>query len=117
MITTIGKSFEFSAAHRLPNVAGDHKCARVHGHNYRVEIVCAGSLDARGMVCDYAEIADAWEPLRALFDHRMLNDAPGLENPTAELLAQFILDRLRAALPIVSVRVCETASTWAEVRV
>lgn len=113
---TIAKAFDFDAAHHLPHVADGHKCKRMHGHTYRVEVACEGVPDSRGMVCDYSEIAAAWAPLHDLLDHRVLNDVPGLENPTTEVLAPFILDRLAASgLPVTSVRVFESSSTWCEV--
>lgn len=111
----IAKTFDFDAAHFLPNVPDGHKCKRMHGHTYRVEIICSGELDARGMIIDYAEIAQAWKPLHALLDHRCLNDIPGLENPTTEVLAPFVLNRLPALLPVVAVRIYESATTWCEV--
>lgn len=117
MIITISKTFDFDAAHYLPNVAVGHKCRRMHGHTYRVEIQCAGECDGRGMVCDYSEIAAAWAPIHAMIDHHTLNDIEGLENPTTEILAPWILDALTDALPLLStVRVYESATTWCEVR-
>ena len=111
----ISKVFDFDAAHWLPHVAQDHKCHRMHGHTYRCEIVCAGELDARGMVVDYAEIAAAWAPIHDAIDHRTLNEIPGLENPTTELLAPWILKRMASAMPrVVSVRVFESSTTWCE---
>lgn len=112
-MTEIGKRFTFNAAHWLPYVALDHKCRRMHGHTYGVEVVCAGNL-INGMVCDYAEITMAWEALREQLDHRTLNDVHGLDNPTAELLAQWIASRLQLPL-LVLVRVSETPDTWATV--
>ena len=112
----IAKSFTFDAAHWLPNVAPDHKCHRMHGHTYRVEIACSGKLDERGMVCDYAEIAEAWRVAEAEIDHRVLNEVPGLENPTTEVLALWIVGHLcRALLSLASVRVYESSSSWCEV--
>lgn len=117
MTVTISKMFDFDAAHYLTKVPPEHKCARLHGHTYRVEIGCAGELDPRGMVLDYAEIAAAWSPLDHTLDHRLLNEIPGLENPTTEVLAPWILARLVDALPhLVFVRVYESATTWCEVR-
>lgn len=117
MKVTISKTFDFDAAHFLPKVPDGHKCKRMHGHTYRVEIICAGELDERGMVLDYAEIAAAWEPLNGILDHRVLNDVEGLENPTTEVLAPFILSALVDALPqLVAVRVYESSTTWCEVR-
>ena len=112
----IAKMFDFDAAHFLPLVSDDHKCRRLHGHTYRVEVVCEGEPDERGMVVDYAEIASAWDPVHADIDHRLLNDIPGLQNPTTENLAPWILRRVVIAVPqVVSVRVFESATTWCEV--
>lgn len=113
----IAKSFDFDAAHWLPFVADGHKCKRMHGHTYRVEVACVGPLNAQGMICDYAEISAAWAPLHDRLDHRKLNDVPGLENPTTEILAPYILRELRAIaphLPFYSVRVYESSTTWCE---
>lgn len=113
----IAKTFDFDAAHFLPLVPDGHKCKRMHGHTYRVEIACVGARDERGMVCDYAEIAEAWAPLHAVLDHHVLNEIAGLENPTTENLAPFILAELRRLapkLPIYSVRVYESSTTWCE---
>lgn len=111
-MVTICKSFDFDAAHWLPLVAAHHKCHRMHGHTYRVEVIVCGEIDERGMVCDYAEIAEAWVPIHAEIDHRCLNEIPGLENPTTEILAPWILARLPMAT---RVRVYESSTTWCEV--
>jgi 6-pyruvoyltetrahydropterin/6-carboxytetrahydropterin synthase len=119
MMITISKKFDFDAAHRLPNVDPNHKCFRMHGHTYVAEIICAGELDSRGMVCDYEEIAQAWQPVHNAIDHRLLNEVPGLENPTTEVLAPWILERLvysRINHVLVAVRVYESATTWCEAR-
>jgi len=115
MLVRIAKIFDFDAAHYLPNVADDHKCRRMHGHTYRVEVICEGVPDERGMVCDYEEIATAWAELHGRLDHRVLNDVEGLENPTTEILAPWILARLHA-VPVVAVRVYESSSTYCEAR-
>lgn len=114
MLTTICKAFDFDAAHWLPNVPADHKCHRMHGHTYRVELVLCGDVDERGMIADYSDIEAAWLPVHATIDHRILNDVAGLENPTTELLAPWIASRLD--LPgLVRVRVYESSTTWCEV--
>jgi 6-pyruvoyltetrahydropterin/6-carboxytetrahydropterin synthase len=96
----IWKEFGFEAAHRLPYVPADHKCARLHGHSFRVAVHVAGPLDPTlGWVMDFAELKAAWKPIDALLDHRYLNDVPGLENPTSEVLARWIWARLHPALP------------------
>jgi 6-pyruvoyltetrahydropterin/6-carboxytetrahydropterin synthase len=114
---TISKTFDFDAAHHLPLVDPMHKCFRMHGHTYKVEIFCRGELDVRGMVCDYAEIAQAWQPVHDAIDHRVLNDVPGLENPTTEVLAPWILERFmhsRIKDVVFKVRVYESSTTWCE---
>lgn len=96
----IFKEFSFEAAHRLPNVPEGHKCARLHGHSYRVEIRVEGEVGAEsGWVVDFADLSAAFKPLHAQLDHYYLNEIPGLENPTSEVLAKWIWDRLEANLP------------------
>jgi len=117
MKATICKQFDFDAAHWLPKVAQDHKCHRMHGHTYRCDVICAGGVDGRGMVLDYAEISDAWKPLNDLLDHRVLNEIEGLGNPTTEVLAPFIFNILeRVLVSLVAIRVYESSTTWCEVR-
>ncbi|MET9700374.1 6-carboxytetrahydropterin synthase QueD [Streptomyces sp. NPDC006529] len=106
------REFTFEAAHRLPLVAEDHTCARLHGHSYRVDVTVSGEVPGeRGWVGDFGEIEAALQPLREELDHRYLNEVPGLENPTSEVLARWIWDRLSAALPLSSVTVRETAAS------
>lgn len=113
----ICKSFDFDAAHRLDKLPEDHKCHRMHGHTYRVEIELFGELDDMGMVIDYAKIAEAWQAVHDVIDHRTLNEIPGLEVPTTEVLCRWIYDRLKFSLSaLVAVRVHESTSTWAEHR-
>jgi 6-pyruvoyltetrahydropterin/6-carboxytetrahydropterin synthase len=96
----IWKEFSLESAHRLPNVPPDHKCARLHGHSFKVEVHVSGPLDPKlGWVLDFADIGVAWRPLHDALDHRCLNDVPGLENPTSELLARWIWARLKPTLP------------------
>ena len=85
------KEFRFESAHRLPRVPEDHKCFRMHGHSYRIEVCVAGEVDpALGWLVDFGDIAARVEPvLKQELDHRVLNDVPGLENPTSELLAHW----------------------------
>lgn len=119
---TIAKRFSFSASHVLTAVPEGHKCRRLHGHNYEVEIVCAADeLDHRGMVVDYFDLDPAKTLIDRTLDHRHLNEVIDGE-PTAERLAQWIHHALGDALPddvarkVVAVRVHETPRTWAEYR-
>ena len=107
------KEFSFEAAHRLPNVEAGHKCARLHGHSFRVEVQVTGEVGAdTGWVMDFADVSAAFAPLHDILDHRFLNDVPGLENPTSEVLAQWIWARLAGALPGLSaVTVRETCTS------
>lgn len=96
----IFREFTFEAAHRLPHVPEGHKCARLHGHSYRIEVRVGGEVgEQSGWVVDFAEISAAFKPLHAVLDHHYLNEVPGLENPTSEVLAKWIWDRLVPSLP------------------
>ncbi|HEX6871919.1 MAG TPA: 6-carboxytetrahydropterin synthase QueD [Micromonosporaceae bacterium] len=105
----IFREFQFEAAHRLPNVPANHKCARLHGHSYRVEVHISGPVDpVAGWVADFADIKAAFTPLHEQLDHYYLNEIPGLENPTSEVLARWIWQRLASQLPLSAVLVRET---------
>ncbi len=99
----IFRTFRIEAAHRLPNVPAGHKCARLHGHSFRITIHVAGDVDPHsGWVQDFADISAAFAPLRDRLDHRYLNDVPGLENPTSENIAAWIWSELSPTLPMLS---------------
>jgi len=114
----IFKAFTLEAAHRLPNVPEGHKCARLHGHSFRVEIHVEGELEpGTGWVMDYADIKAAFQPLYRQLDHNYLNEIEGLENPTSERLAIWIWDHLKPALPQLSeVVVHETCTSGCRYR-
>ena len=108
------KDFRFEAAHRLPHVPADHKCFRMHGHSYRIEIMVAGEVDPRlGWLVDFGEIAARVRPvLQAELDHRVLNDVPGLENPTSEVLAHWLWRRLSPLVPhLTAITIHETCAS------
>jgi 6-pyruvoyltetrahydropterin/6-carboxytetrahydropterin synthase len=107
------KTFQFEAAHRLPQLPETHKCWRLHGHSFRVEVVVAGECDPRlGWLMDYADISAAFQPIWQQLDHRYLNEIGGLENPTSENVALWIWQRLRPALPLLTeIVVAETCQS------
>lgn len=110
MRCAIERDYEFEAAHRLPEVPPEHKCYRVHGHSYKLVVRIEGEVDAAtGWVMDFADIDERVGPLVAELDHRHLNDIPGLENPTCEILAGWLWERLAPALPgLFEIEIAET---------
>jgi 6-pyruvoyltetrahydropterin/6-carboxytetrahydropterin synthase len=106
------RKFQFEAAHFLPNVPSGHKCARLHGHSFMVELHLRGELDPQlGWVMDFADVKAAFQPLYDVLDHNFLNEVPGLENPTSEILAIWIWDRMKPVLPLLhAVMVQETCN-------
>ncbi|GAB25114.1 putative 6-pyruvoyltetrahydropterin synthase [Gordonia polyisoprenivorans NBRC 16320 = JCM 10675] len=105
----IFREFEFEAAHYLPHVPHGHKCRNLHGHSYHVRIDVRGPIDPEhGWVLDYADIDHAFAGLHRQLDHHCLNDIEGLDNPTSEMLAIWIWDRLPADLPRTCVTVWES---------
>jgi 6-pyruvoyltetrahydropterin/6-carboxytetrahydropterin synthase len=96
----IHKQFRFEAAHHLPNVPEGHKCARLHGHSFRVTVWVEGAVGTEsGWVMDFADLGEAWAPLHDALDHRYLNEVDGLANPTSEVLAVWVWQRLEPSLP------------------
>lgn len=110
MIVELKREYRFEAAHRLPRVPPGHKCSRLHGHSYRIELHVSGSVDPEtGWLVDFGVLDELWMELHLRLDHRNLNDVPGLENSTCEVLSAYIWNALRAKLPLLSaVTVWET---------
>ncbi|MCX6862229.1 MAG: 6-carboxytetrahydropterin synthase QueD [Verrucomicrobia bacterium] len=97
------KTFQIEAAHRLPNVPTGHKCARLHGHSWRIEVAIEGPVgNETGWVMDYADLKAAFQPIHDQIDHNYLNEIPGLENPTSERLAVWLWNELKPRLPLLS---------------
>lgn len=113
MDVELTKEYRFEAAHFLPRVPAGHKCARVHGHSYKVEVEIRGPVDPQtGWLIDFGVIDEAWDELFVRFDHHNLNDVPGLENSTCENIAIYVWRELRGKIPVLSaVTVWETADS------
>ena len=108
----IYKAFTIEAAHRLPNLPDDHKCSRLHGHSFRIEIHVSGDVDeTTGWVIDFADISAAFKPLFEQLDHHYLNDINGLENPTSENLAKWVWHKLKTKLHLLSSVVIQETCT------
>ena len=112
MQVRLTKDFSFEAAHTLPNVPPGHKCARMHGHSFRVEISVEGEVDPRmGWLYDHAQISESVKEVTEILDHNYLNDIAGLENPTFENLSVWIWGKLAPKCPgLCEVVVHETAA-------
>ena len=96
-------TFRFDAGHRLPNLPAGHKCASPHGHSYKVDVHVTGPVDPHvGWVMDFGQIKQIVRPLVEQLDHRNLNDIPGLENSTSELIAGWLWERIKPQLPALS---------------
>ena len=107
------KTFQIEAAHRLPHVPPGHKCGRLHGHSFVIEVALEGPVGTpTGWVMDYAEIKRVFKPLYDRLDHNYLNEIPGLENPTSENLAIWVWQELKPGLPFLTeVVIAETCTS------
>lgn len=102
VMAEIVKEFRFEAAHFLPKVDCNHKCRNMHGHGFKLRVKVYGPVDREmGWVMDYYDLKMAVEPLIERMDHKILNDIEGLENPTCENLAIWLLERIKAKVPLV----------------
>jgi 6-pyruvoyltetrahydropterin/6-carboxytetrahydropterin synthase len=100
MHVRLTKDYSFEAAQTLPNVPADHKCRGMHGHSFKLEVSVEGEVDpATGWFYDHAQISKAMNPLLELLDHSYLNEIPGLENPTIEIMCAWFWERLAPQLP------------------
>jgi len=110
----VWRRYALQSAHRLPHVPIGHKCSRMHGHGFEVVLCACHNAHESRTALAYDRLDTAWAPLHAALDHACLNDIPGLENPTSEVLASWIWNRLQRAMPQLSmVVVHETASCGA----
>jgi 6-pyruvoyltetrahydropterin/6-carboxytetrahydropterin synthase len=111
-VVEIFKSFTFEAAHRLINLPSTHKCSRLHGHSFCVELHLRGPMTGpENWVMDFADVKAAFKPIYDQLDHHYLNDIKGLENPTSEQIAVWIYQQVKPLLPMLfKVTVHETCT-------
>ena len=104
------RRYAFHSAHRLPHVPVGHKCGTMHGHGF--EAIVHASDSGAGLSHD--DLDALWAPLHFQLNYGCLNDLPGLENPTSELLASWLWARIAPQLPGLSaITVYETGSCGA----
>lgn len=110
----------FSSAHQLRGYRG--KCENLHGHNYKIEIYARGrELNNIGLLVDFVELKQAADDLVTYLDHKNLNELEPFvveQNPSAENVARFVLEKLAAKIndervQIYKVRCFETPTSVA----
>ena len=118
MHVRLAKTFRFESAHFLPSFPEGHKCRRMHGHSFRVDVIVAGAIpEGQHHLVDYGDLSAVVNPVIDALDHRVLNDIDGLENPTSERLAEWLWARLADALPLLAeIHVHETCTCRCEFR-
>lgn len=109
MRATLNKKFRFEAAHWLPGFPEGHKCRRLHGHSFEIEVHVTGEIDPHsGVVIDFGDIKQVVKPLIDQLDHYCLNELgsllndPLLSNPTSENLAVWFYQQVKPHLPQLS---------------
>ncbi|RYZ65019.1 MAG: 6-carboxytetrahydropterin synthase [Proteobacteria bacterium] len=105
--------FQIESSRFLPNLEKSHPCSRMHGHSFKIILTLVGEADARlAWVIDYNDIQSRMKPILDRIDHRTLNEVPGLENPTSEMLTKWVYDEALRVLPQVTrVTIAETPFT------
>ncbi len=109
----IYKQFSFDSAHFLPNVPIGHKCKDLHGHTYHLTIYAEGELlEKEGWVLDFSDLKKVVNPIIDVIDHKLLNNIPGLENPTAEILSTWLWKQIKPLLPaLIRIELKETPTS------
>jgi 6-pyruvoyltetrahydropterin/6-carboxytetrahydropterin synthase len=89
------KIWHFESARYLTGIPAEHRCSRVHGSSFTVEVTVASPVDpVTGWCVDFDHMEQQWRRLHDVLDHRLLNEVEGLHNPTTEHIALWILDHL-----------------------
>lgn len=107
------QTFYIESARSLPHLPPSHPCSRIHGHSFKIVLLLVGPLDPKiGWVQDYNEIDQKIKPILSQLDHRLLNEVPGLENPTSELIAKWIFEHAKPVLPLLKrISISETLNS------
>lgn len=124
MPVLITKKFRFESAHFLPAMPEGHKCRRMHGHSFKMEVNLAGEIDPEsGLLMDFGDIKRIVSPFVDQLDHWCINEVgerlgdPLLLNPSSENLSQWFFERLRPLLPgLYSIVIHETCTSRCEYR-
>lgn len=110
----IAKEFRIEAAHFLPHVDDNHQCKNIHGHSYIITLRLKGPLDEKfGWVMDLSDVSAQFAPIKNMLDHKFLNNIDGLENPTSENLALWLMRTLLTKLPLLHAVTVEATSRLA----
>lgn len=105
--------FQIESARFLPNLPESHPCRRMHGHSFKISLRLVAGLDPNlAWVRDYHEIKKLMTPILSRLDHQILNEIPGLENPTSEVLAKYLFDECKKLIPeLTQISISETSDT------
>ena len=109
----IFKVYYFDSAHYLPNVPPDHKCRNMHGHTYKLIVFISGSSNNdMGWVMDFSDLKKTIQPIIESVDHKILNEIPGLKNPTCENIAKWLWEKIIIKIPeVTKIELHETPTT------
>lgn len=120
MFATVGKQFDFPAAHT--NTHHEGHCARLHGHTWTLEVVCRGHVEQLnnpycGMVVDFGDIKRVYrDRVEPFVEHQNLNETLDLPECTTELIAAWIFGRMKPQLPcLYKIKLWEGRTSYAEV--
>tara|TARA_B100000470_G_C19751116_1_gene373866 strand:- start:575 stop:934 length:360 start_codon:yes stop_codon:yes gene_type:complete len=86
----------FESARKLTKVPKNHPCSNLYGLAFKLEIHVEGDIhDSTGFVMDFNDIERKFMPIKKQVDHHYLNEIVGLENPTSEILIEWIWNKLK----------------------
>ncbi len=118
MAIQLTKTFRFEAAHWLPQFPEGHKCRRLHGHSFIVEVTLCGEPDDSGILMDFGVVKNLVKPVIDKLDHQCLNDLGEkwndelLKKPSSENLAKWLYKQIKHLIPMLySITVHETCTS------